>query len=141
MIEISARPMTTGVAHWLASGNSCRQNRIMPYVPTLSSTPTSSTAVAGLDCSAASGSQVCTGHIGALTAKAMKKPRKSRFWVRPGICRPVRLSTRKPVLPRGPWKYRPMTATSMIRPPASENSRNFIAAALRRGPPYEPMRK
>jgi hypothetical protein len=35
---------TTGVNHLAAPGNSSRQNRSMPYVPTLSSTPTSSTA-------------------------------------------------------------------------------------------------
>ena len=58
--------MTTGVAHLAASGNSGRQNRIIPKVPTLSSTPTSSTAVAGRASAAASGSQVCTGHSGAL---------------------------------------------------------------------------
>ena len=61
------------MAHLDASGNSWRQNRIIPKVPTLSSTPTSSTAVAGRASVAASGSQVCTGHIGALTAKAKKK--------------------------------------------------------------------
>ena len=38
--------------------------------------PTSSTAVAGRASVAASGSQVWTGHIGALTAKAMKNPTK-----------------------------------------------------------------
>ena len=40
--------------------------------------PTSSTAVAGRASVAASGSQVCTGHIGALTAKAMKNPTNSQ---------------------------------------------------------------
>ena len=35
----------------------------------------------------------------------------------------------------GPWRYRAMTATSMMSPPASEKSRNFIAAYCRRGPP------
>jgi NADH-quinone oxidoreductase subunit M len=50
----------------------------MPNVPTLSSTPTSSTAPPGGDSAAASGSQVCTGHSGALIANATKKPRNSR---------------------------------------------------------------
>ena len=49
----------------------------MPKVPTLSSTPTSSTATPAGASAAASGSQVCTGHIGALTAKAKKKPQNS----------------------------------------------------------------
>ena len=62
-----------------ASGNSGRQSRIMPKVPTLSSTPTSSTAAPGGASAAASGSQVCNGHSGALIAKAKKKPRNSSF--------------------------------------------------------------
>ena len=53
----------------------------MPKVPTLSSTPTSSTAVPGVDSAAASGSQVWNGHSGALIAKAAKNPRNSHFSV------------------------------------------------------------
>ena len=48
-------------------------------MPTLSITPTSSTAVPGWDAVAASGSQVWNGHSGALMANAMKKPRNSHF--------------------------------------------------------------
>ncbi len=72
-------------------------------MPTLSSTPTSSVATAGFEAAAASGSQVWTGHIGALTAKAMKKATKSQRSVAPPMPRPVRLSTRKPSGPPGPW--------------------------------------
>ena len=53
----------------------------MPNVPTLSSTPTSSTAVPGVDSAAASGSQVWNGTSGALIANAMKKPTNSHFCV------------------------------------------------------------
>ncbi len=53
----------------------------MPNVPTLSSTPTSSTAAPGCAEVAASGSQVWKGHSGALIANAMKKPRNSHFCV------------------------------------------------------------
>ncbi len=74
MLKI-ASTTTTGVAQRDASGNSSRQNRIIPKVPILSSTLTSSTEVPGVAFSAVSGSQVCTGNIGALIAKAMKKPR------------------------------------------------------------------
>ncbi len=49
----------------------------MPKVPTLSSTPTSSTAAPGCAAAAASGSQVWNGHSGALIANATKKPRNS----------------------------------------------------------------
>ncbi len=47
----------------------------MPKVPTLSSTPTSSTAPPGCAAVAASGSQVWNGQSGALIANATKKPR------------------------------------------------------------------
>ncbi len=96
--------MTTGVAHLLASGKSWRQKRIIPKVPTLSSTPTSSVAVAGLDSVAASGSQVWKGTIGALTAKARKKPTKSSRSVVGSIDRPVSRSMRNPSVPPGPCR-------------------------------------
>ncbi len=70
--------MTTGVAQRDASGKIPRQKRIIPNVPILSRMLTSSTEVPGVPSLAASGSQVCTGHIGALTANAMKKPRNSQ---------------------------------------------------------------
>ncbi len=50
----------------------------MPNVPILSRMLTSRTEVPGVPSLAASGSQVWTGHIGALTANAMKKPRNSQ---------------------------------------------------------------
>ena len=87
-----ASTRTTGVKYLDASGNSGRQSRIMPNVPTLSRTPTSSTAVPGVDSAAASGSQVCTGHSGALIANAAKKPRNSHFCVVGSMCRPTSLA-------------------------------------------------
>ena len=66
------------MAHWLASGKRPRQNRIIPKVPILSITPTIMVAPPGLDCSAASGSQVCSGTSGALIAKANMKPTNSQ---------------------------------------------------------------
>jgi hypothetical protein len=51
----------------------------MPNVPTLSITPSISTAAPGWAEDAASGSQVWNGHSGALIAKAMKNPRNSHF--------------------------------------------------------------
>jgi len=41
--------------------------------------PTSRAVAPGSACSAVSGSQVCTGTIGAFTAKAMKNPANSTF--------------------------------------------------------------
>src|SRR3954471_21854944 len=78
MMLMTASVTTTGVAQRDASGNSSRQNRIIPKVPILSSTLTSSTEVPGVAFSVVSGSQVCTGNIGGLIAKAMKKPRNSQ---------------------------------------------------------------
>ena len=51
----------------------------MPNVPTLSITPSISTAAPGWAAAVASGSQVWNGHSGALIANAMKKPRNSHF--------------------------------------------------------------
>src|SRR5690625_6992107 len=55
MIERIASTMITGAAAEDAPGNSGRQMAIMPNVPTLSSTPTSSVEVPGGACPAASG--------------------------------------------------------------------------------------
>ena len=78
-IPITDSVMTSGVKYFAPLGNSSKQYRSMPNVPTLSSTPTSSTAVPGGAAAAASGSQVWNGHSGALIANAMKKPRNSHF--------------------------------------------------------------
>src|SRR3954469_19341658 len=78
MMLITASVTTTGVAHFDASGNSSRQNRTIPYVPILSRTLTSSTDVPGVAFWVVSGSQVCTGNIGAFTANATKNPRNSQ---------------------------------------------------------------
>ena len=73
-IEITAKTVMNGATHTDASGNNPRQNRIMPKVPILSRTPTSSVAVPGVDWAAVSGSQVCSGTMGALMMKATRKP-------------------------------------------------------------------
>ena len=70
--------MTTGVAHLEASGNSCRQYRIIPKVPILSSTATSITDVPGVPAAVESGNQACTGNIGALIANATKNATNSQ---------------------------------------------------------------
>jgi hypothetical protein len=133
------------VAQVEASGNSPRQNRIIPKVPILSRMLTRSTDVPGVASSAASGSQVCTGNIGALIANAMKNPTN--------IHRPIPVSTSAmtgassesryvgPPSVRDDSMYRPITAASMTSPPSREKIRNLIAAYERRGPPNPPMRK
>ena len=76
---MTASVMTSGVKYFAPAGNSSKQYRSIPNVPTLSSTPTSSTAAPGCADAAASGSQVWNGHSGALIANAMKNPRNSHF--------------------------------------------------------------
>src|SRR5689334_24856419 len=71
-IPITDSVMTSGVKYFAPLGNSSKQYRSMPNVPTLSSTPTSSTAAPGGAAAAASGSQVWNGHSGALIANAMR---------------------------------------------------------------------
>ena len=83
-IPMTASVRISGVKYRAADGKSSRQYRIIPNVPTLSSTPTSSTAAPGWAAVAASGSQVWNGHSGALIANAMKKPRNSHLAV-PGL--------------------------------------------------------
>ena len=76
---MTARIKISGVKVLLASGNSVKQYRIIPNVPTLSRTPRSRTDVPGDADPAASGSQVWNGQTGALIANAMKNPRNKRF--------------------------------------------------------------
>src|ERR1700742_1254285 len=122
-IPITASVSTSGVKYLAPDGNSSKQYRSMPYVPTLSSTPTSSTAAPGGADAAASGSQVWNGHSGALIANAMKKPRNSHF------CTVELSATCSSVVNMNvPWcpvtalcveyTYSAMTATSMSSPPS-----------------------
>ena len=114
------------MAHLLASGKSWRQKRSIAKVPTLSTTAVISTATGAVDSPIALGSQVCSGHSGAFTAKAKKKPRKSSRSV------PVPMSSLPAArasticcsekVPVPSWSavtaYSPITAASMISPPA-----------------------
>ena len=83
-------------------------------MPTLSNTPTSSTAPP------ASGSQVWNGTSGALIAKARKKPRNSHRCVVGSISSATRASNAN--VPCPSWRllitYRPITEASMISPPS-----------------------
>ena len=76
----TASTSTNGAKNRDASGNSGRQYRRKPNVPTLSRTPTSSTAPPMGASEPESGSQVWKGTSGALMANATKKPRNSSFW-------------------------------------------------------------
>ena len=131
-----ARAITSGVKYLDAPGNSSRQYRSIPNVPTLSSTPTRSTAEPGVASAAASGSQVWNGNSGAFTAKATKKPRNSAL-ARPALIGRCPLATAfdsvmKSNVGEARWSpeatYSPISAASMNRPPNRLYSRNFTAA-------------
>ena len=115
---MTARVMTTGLAHSEAPGNSSRHQRSMPNVPTLSMMLTISTDVPGVAVPAASGSQVWNGNSGALMAKAAMKPRNSSRSVVVLISRPDRSDSR---YVGSPWRavttYRPTIEASISRPP------------------------
>src|SRR5256885_1970663 len=100
-MPMTASVMISGAKVLAASGNNCRQYRSMPNVPTLSTTAIINTAVAGVACTAASGSQAWNGHSGALIANANMKPKN-----RPqrGGTPPLALAT---VVPRGHKEQRP----------------------------------
>src|SRR5436190_1838201 len=117
-IPITDSVMTSGVKYFAPDGNSSKQYRSLPNVPTLSSTPTSSTAAPGGAAAAASGSQVWNGHSGALIANAMKNPRNSHFCTGGLSATCTSWLNRKdpwwPVTPlRAEYTYSAMTATSM----------------------------
>ena len=88
-------------------------------MPTLSRTPTSSTAPPMGASEPESGSQVWNGTSGALIANATKKPRNSSFCT-PGVMSSCR-SASKAKVPSPSWLLlttnSPMTAASMISPP------------------------
>ena len=102
-------------------------------MPTLSSTPTSSTAAPGCAAVAASGSQVWNGHSGALIANATKNPRNSHFCV-VGLSE-MCISWLNRNVPWCPfcaeYTYSAITATSMSSPPSRLYSRNLTAAYCR----------
>ena len=102
----------------------------MPNVPTLSSTPTSSTALPGWASVAASGSQVWNGQSGALTANAKKKPRNSIRCVPGSMFSWVRASNENVPAPNSRWltTYSPIRLASMNRPPNRLTIRNLTAA-------------
>ena len=71
----------------------------MPKVPILSRMQTSSTEVPGVALSVVSASQVWTGNIGALIAKATKNPTNSQRWVIGSMSIAARSLSRKLGLP------------------------------------------
>src|ERR1700727_2658986 len=124
MTPTTAKTTMAGRKYVDASGNNCKQYRSMPNVPTLSITAVINTAVAGVDSTAASGSQRWNGHSGALIAKANMNPRKSALVTAEDAPSEPEVTAaticRKSNVPEpfcAVTTYRPITAASMIRPP------------------------
>ena len=129
-----ASTTTTGVAQREASGNSSRQNRIIPKVPILSSTLTSSTEVPGVALSR--GVRQPGVHR---EHRRLDREGDEEAEEHPAADRgaevdvgQLRDEVRRTVvgLRRTRRRARPPTA-SITSPPASENSRNFTAARTR----------
>ena len=132
----------TGVAQCEASGKIVKQILIIPKVPILSRMPTSIVDEPAVACSAVSGNQVCRPAIGAFTANAKKKAANNQWPIPPPRSRAIRSRIRKLGSPApAETAYNPATPTSITSPPASENSRNFTAAAARSGPPKPEIMK
>ena len=88
---------SSGAQYTDASGNRNSPKRRKPYVPSLSITPARITEPAVGAWVWASGSQVCTGHNGTLTAKATAKERNSHRAVTVGMLGSAAILTRSKV--------------------------------------------
>src|SRR5580693_6653837 len=80
-MAITERVKTSGVNCTLAAGNIGSEKRRKPYPPIFKRTPARITEPAVGASTWASGSQVCTGHIGIFTAKEAKKASQSHFCI------------------------------------------------------------
>src|SRR3954454_3153592 len=83
-----------GAKYVEASGSIGTEKRRNPYAPIFSSTPARITEPAVGASTCASGSQVCTGHIGTFTAKEAKKARNNQVCMYGGklVCSSVAIS-------------------------------------------------
>src|SRR5471030_3206323 len=79
-MAITDRVKTSGVNIWLASGNIGSEKRRKPYPPIFRRMPARITEPAVGASTWASGSQVCTGHIGIFTANEAKKASHIQVW-------------------------------------------------------------
>jgi hypothetical protein len=83
-MAINDRPIIIGANFSHAWGSIGKENLTRPYAPSFSRIAASTTEPPVGASVWASGSQVCTGHIGTLTAKANRKPKKSSTCVLSG---------------------------------------------------------
>src|SRR5215469_13049392 len=80
-MAITERVKTSGVNCTDAAGNIGSEKRRKPYPPIFNRIPARITEPAVGASTWASGSQVCTGHIGSLTANEAKNASHSQVWV------------------------------------------------------------
>src|SRR5689334_23562601 len=111
--KVTTTDCTTGDSD--TPGKNGRANRRNPYVPIFSSTPARMTDPAVGASTCASGSQVCTGHIGTLTANEAKNASQSHFCKSAG--KAWFSATTMSVLPV--WKYTARIASSDSTEPSS----------------------
>ena len=97
VMPITASVRNSGRLHHAASGNRYSPNRSRPYVPSFSMTPARITEPAVGAWVWASGSHVCSGKIGTLTAKATAKAKNSHRPVVAGNSACSAISTRSNV--------------------------------------------
>src|SRR5690242_6881811 len=113
MTAIAESANIIGVKYSEASGNIGRENRTNPYPPIFRRIAARITEPAVGASTCASGSQVCTGHIGIFTAKEAKKASHAHF-CKPGgtaVCIKVGIS----VVPA--FQYSAMMASSISTEP------------------------
>src|SRR3979490_2506847 len=83
---------TKGANSWLATGNIGNEKSRKPYPPIFRKTPARITEPAVGASTCASGSQVCTGHIGTLTANEAKNASHSQRCRYSGNCGLLRIA-------------------------------------------------
>src|SRR5579864_6871730 len=113
MIATTESVKTNGAKYTDASGNIGSEKRMKPYPPILRRMPARMTEPAVGASTCASGSQVCTGHIGIFTAKEAKKASQAQVCRLRGtaVCIRVGMS----VVP--PFQYSAMIASSIKTEP------------------------
>src|SRR5512135_762916 len=124
MTAITDKVMMAGVQAIAASGKNVSEKRRKPYAPILMRIPARMMLPAVGASTCASGSQVWTGNIGTLTAKAVKNAAKAQSW-NVWLNWWFMIWSTSNVLPAA--KYTAMIAISISTLPTSVYRKNLIA--------------
>src|ERR1043165_8709598 len=116
MIASTDSTKMKGVKVWLAAVNIGTEKRRKPYPPIFSRMPARITEPAVGASTCASGSQVCTGHIGSFTAKDARKANQRKACIEIGKCADLS-STSMSVVPE--YRYIHRIASSISTEPSS----------------------